>query len=333
MTRRYPTLYQGKPTERSKDKICERCHGPYRSRCKTSRFCSGSCVHSTGVTLHTRACSFCGKPLQREWFEGARSFCDVGCSNSYSNGASRTQNKPHPDAPFNYWRPSRLKKHAAETIEPARLKALFESQNGKCSVSGVALELPCSHGWDDRDVPSHARASLDRVDSKLGYAHGNIRFVSRTVNFAKSDGTDEDLFEFCRAVVFKDFVIPLRIRKDRPFRTTHRFLWTRHRVRSGALKILVTESDIEAVFTAQQQRCLVTGASLVAQHKNITRISKRWWRASVDRIDNSKGYLPDNIQIVSAIANVGRNTDSDYTSVIEMARCVCAHHGLTAFSI
>ena len=44
-------------------------------------------------------------------------------------------------------------------------------------------------------------ASLDRIDSSLGYIPGNVQFVSVIANYAKRDFQEEELFEFCEAVV------------------------------------------------------------------------------------------------------------------------------------
>lgn len=42
------------------------------------------------------------------------------------------------------------------------------------------------------------------------------------------------------------------------------------------------------------------------------------WRVSLDRIDNSKGYIPGNVQLVCAIYNVAKNV---YTDDILMDFC------------
>jgi len=74
-------------------------------------------------------------------------------------------------------------------IDVKYLKELFESQNGKCAVTGVEL----IHG---SNINKNFMASVDRIDSSLGYIRGNVRFVSLTVNYAKNDQTEECLQEF-----------------------------------------------------------------------------------------------------------------------------------------
>ena len=44
-------------------------------------------------------------------------------------------------------------------------------------------------------------ASLDRIDNSVGYAPGNVRFVSVMANLAKWTWSDDELVSFCRDVV------------------------------------------------------------------------------------------------------------------------------------
>ncbi|MEO1762237.1 MAG: hypothetical protein AAFR83_09750, partial [Cyanobacteria bacterium J06629_18] len=44
------------------------------------------------------------------------------------------------------------------------------------------------------------RASVDRIDSSIGYIRGNIEFVAVIANFAKNVFTKQDVIEFCHDV-------------------------------------------------------------------------------------------------------------------------------------
>jgi hypothetical protein len=77
------------------------------------------------------------------------------------------------------------------------LKEIWEKQKGKCDVTGVDLQLKCSYN-------KNYQASIDRIDSSLGYVKDNIRFVSVSVNWLKNNLNDEHLKEFiqiCKMVV------------------------------------------------------------------------------------------------------------------------------------
>lgn len=47
------------------------------------------------------------------------------------------------------------------------------------------------------------RASLDRIDSSIGYVKGNIQFISLIAQFAKNDFSDTEVINFCKAVANK----------------------------------------------------------------------------------------------------------------------------------
>ena len=76
------------------------------------------------------------------------------------------------------------------------------------------------------------------------------------------------------------------------------------RKREGSVKL--TEADVLAVWEKQKQRCAMSKRSLDPKD--------RWWKPSLDRIDNSKGYTPDNIRIVAWIINHCRGdlTDKEF---------------------
>lgn len=68
---------------------------------------------------------------------------------------------------------------------------LFENQNGKCALTG----WPISFSNDNSQT-----ASLDRIDSNIGYTPGNIQWVHKDVNQAKFDFSQERFLEICLAV-------------------------------------------------------------------------------------------------------------------------------------
>lgn len=85
------------------------------------------------------------------------------------------------------------KKNIDFDIDIEYLKDVFEAQGGKCVVTGVDL-IHASN------INKNYMASVDRIDSSKGYVRGNIRFVSATVNYAKSDQTEEQLQEFLEII-------------------------------------------------------------------------------------------------------------------------------------
>ena len=73
---------------------------------------------------------------------------------------------------------------------------LWDSQGGICSYTGIQLVPP----REGKDVPMYRKASLDRIDSTIGYIVGNIQFISASANHAKNNMTHEEMVEFCRLI-------------------------------------------------------------------------------------------------------------------------------------
>jgi hypothetical protein len=57
---------------------------------------------------------------------------------------------------------------------------LFKEQCGKCALSGLDITLP--ERWKDRSYT----ASLDRIDSSIGYVKDNIQWVHKKINIMKN---------------------------------------------------------------------------------------------------------------------------------------------------
>lgn len=73
------------------------------------------------------------------------------------------------------------------------LRDLWTKQAGRCRLTNIPLVL------ESRDPV--VRASLDRIDSKLGYVEGNVQFVSCSINWAKNSGTNEDVRRLVQLIV------------------------------------------------------------------------------------------------------------------------------------
>ena len=74
---------------------------------------------------------------------------------------------------------------------------LWEVQQGKCALTG----------WDMTMILGKGRvatnASIDRINSRLGYVSGNIQLVCRAANVAKNDLTSAEFMALCAAVMEK----------------------------------------------------------------------------------------------------------------------------------
>ncbi len=68
---------------------------------------------------------------------------------------------------------------------------LFLKQDRKCTLTGWPLVMG---GYKTRT------ASLDRIDSSVGYTSDNIQWLHKTVNIAKQSLSDQEFVTLCRAV-------------------------------------------------------------------------------------------------------------------------------------
>ncbi len=71
---------------------------------------------------------------------------------------------------------------------------LYLQQNRKCALTGlpIAFERNFKKYGSERQT-----ASLDRIDSKLGYVVGNVQWVHKDINKLKWDWSLDKLYEMC----------------------------------------------------------------------------------------------------------------------------------------
>lgn len=76
----------------------------------------------------------------------------------------------------------------------ADLDALVDKQNGKCALTGMDLT------FGEKAISSRT-ASLDRIDSNLGYVPGNVQWVHKTINRMKGTLSQAAFVGMCAHVV------------------------------------------------------------------------------------------------------------------------------------
>lgn len=73
---------------------------------------------------------------------------------------------------------------------------LFRSQGDLCALSGLPLQFPDRY----RDRGDKCTASLDRVDSSVGYTAGNVQWLHKDVNFMKHQLSQDRFLELCGSI-------------------------------------------------------------------------------------------------------------------------------------
>lgn len=75
---------------------------------------------------------------------------------------------------------------------------LFVAQNRMCALSGLPISF-AQRNWDH--FHGGSTASLDRIDSSIGYIKGNVQWVHKDINRMKQTFSQEYFGELCNLVV------------------------------------------------------------------------------------------------------------------------------------
>jgi len=168
-------------------------------------------------------CDNCGKEFERPLKEvtrikskGRHLYC---CRECVSKGTSKVRKempyKPASDkmlehlkhicrnhrdeyTPFRYTYRCVTRRFKDVDITLDDLKETWEKQNGICPYTGLSLILPENSNVNEIDF--FHRASLDRIDSSLGYVKGNIQFISTPINLMKSTKSDIEVRKFLKEI-------------------------------------------------------------------------------------------------------------------------------------
>lgn len=86
-----------------------------------------------------------------------------------------------------HYRHSANKRGLEFTLTAKFLWELWEAQRGICALTGVKISLETT-------------ASLDRIDSDIGYVESNVQWVHKRVNLMKCDDSEEEFANWCRLI-------------------------------------------------------------------------------------------------------------------------------------
>lgn len=172
-------------------------------------------IHSEILRLGRQTCKRCKeeKPLSEFYTNGCfpdglqcyRSTCKVCVLEKsklkyplvYKSNAEKRSSSPKNFISRILNHAAQRKQHLGFDIDLGFLLQLYESQGGKCALSGVEMTYFAGNGRVDTNI------SIDRIDSSKGYLRSNVQFVCAIVNRMKQDSTEEQFFEWCRRVLEK----------------------------------------------------------------------------------------------------------------------------------
>jgi hypothetical protein len=100
---------------------------------------------------------------------------------------------------FNRIRQNAKTKNIDFDITLEDIELLFDKQNKKCALSGRDLIFESTIQQGGGNI-IRGNASVDRIDSSLGYVLDNIQILDKDVNYAKRILSQEDFIRLCKEV-------------------------------------------------------------------------------------------------------------------------------------
>lgn len=157
-------------------------------------------------------CDFCGNQFMKDLSEfkrnlnlGRKNFCSRSCcAKGLQNFGDKRNTKPPPHGrlidKYSRFRDHMRRirsRHKDYDITVEYLKEIWDEQNGRCSYTGVEMIL---RGHSKLDFNPLYIASVDRIDSNLGYVKDNIQWVCAPINYMKNNLSNEQVIEMCKII-------------------------------------------------------------------------------------------------------------------------------------
>lgn len=193
------------------------------------------------------------------------------------------------------------------TIEQAWEK--FLEQNKSCAICGKNIKI--------------SDASLDRIDSSIGYTYENIQWVKKEINSMKWDLPIIKFIKWCKLIckpIVSNIDYSKQVNLDKSGTTfmgykgiyLSYFTEIKKKAEIRNLDFNLKIEDFWNLFVKQGGKCAITGIRLRLGFK-------KKQTASLDRIDSNKGYNKDNIQWVHKIINVKIKRDIEEKTIKKIA--------------
>jgi hypothetical protein len=217
---------------------------------------------------------------------------------------------------------------------------LFEAQNRKCVYTNKELFFNIR----DNDIKT---ASLDRIDSSIGYIEGNVQWIHKNINKMKMNLDENTFIEWCSLIsnykkpqiIIKHIDYETRIsphllanvnkgglKTFTGYREIYGSRWDLTKI-SALNRKLDFDISIEYawdLFEAQKRLCNLSGVEL-----NFGKTCRDRYTASLDRIDSSIGYIEGNVQWIHKNINKMK-MNFDENTFIEWATILVRHQKILA---
>lgn len=150
--------------------------------------------HSLG-DLYVQVKCDCGKI---DWVRANRFYrgeCDtcVKCSHLLGENAKWwTGHKDLPGTLYHRIKVGATKRNLKFLVSKEYLWSLIQKQNYKCALTGQSIQFSVKNIKNT--------ASLDRIDSSIGYIKGNVQWVHKDINLMKHKFSQEYFIQMCKLV-------------------------------------------------------------------------------------------------------------------------------------
>ena len=217
-----------------------------------------------------------------------------------------------------------LKRGITFDLDTAYLEDLWEKQYGCCLLTGIQLNIPpeSTGGLHFYDSPS-----IDRIDPKGGYTKDNVRLVCYGVNCCLHDFGElvfkkvSEILTFGKsgtwvAISRQKLEPTAKQRDDRKYRQSFEGTVTAlyHAAKKNSKEKGITctiSKNLIHDLLRDHPSCTLTGIKFDLRLKQYKLANP--FRPSVDRIDPSRGYEPDNIRLVCVAVNYALNEFGETT--------------------
>jgi hypothetical protein len=207
-------------------------------------------------------------------------------------------------------------KCAEMEVNSSDINELLQKQNYLCAYSGKMLEWKNNYNY---------KCSIDRIDSNVGYIYSNIQLVGWIVNQAKNDLTHNEFLNLISSIKFgkpttkftdvtaseintpnlKKIKLLLKTAKS-----SAKYRSTKYRQDESDV-FNITIQDILDLNESQSGKCIYSGYNLWNMGEKV----------SLDRIESSKGYNKDNIQLTTFKVNQAKS-NLTHDQFIDMVDCI-----------
>lgn len=144
----------------------------------------------------------CGNTIfaQQHYLEKGTSKCCRQCMSEKTSGHNCKLRKGYKEITGSFW--WQINNVAASRghvfkITQRYIYGLLIKQGHTCALSGLPIRIAQSSYEQKSGLHT---ASLDRINSNLGYVKGNVQWVHKSVNLMKQDFYEEDFIYYCKQV-------------------------------------------------------------------------------------------------------------------------------------